>query len=170
MTTVASVAPMTPAGSTPEAGRPQGRELTSLPGAAPSSPSLGSPGGSGIFLGEVAAAPGRGRWEGVGSCWGVGRRVPSAGAPDPAASPAVFTEDGQPCRFPFRYGGRMLHSCTSAGSAHRKWWVLAGSTAAAPPPARVPPALVPCPCPRQPAHGRERVSVQSSRTARAGLG
>ncbi|ELK06551.1 Hepatocyte growth factor activator [Pteropus alecto] len=45
-TTVASVAPMTPAGSTPETGRPQGRELTSLPGAAPSSPSLGSPAAS----------------------------------------------------------------------------------------------------------------------------
>lgn len=44
----------------------------------------------------------------------------------PAASPAVLTEDGQPCRFPFRHGGRLLHSCTSEGSAHRKWWVPAG--------------------------------------------
>ncbi|XP_021018144.1 hepatocyte growth factor activator isoform X4 [Mus caroli] len=33
----------------------------------------------------------------------------------------VLTESGQPCRFPFRYGGRMLHSCTSEGSAYRKW-------------------------------------------------
>nr|XP_020020902.1 hepatocyte growth factor activator isoform X2 [Castor canadensis] len=36
----------------------------------------------------------------------------------------VLTEAGQPCRFPFRYGGRMVHSCTSEGSAHRKWCAI----------------------------------------------
>lgn len=36
---------------------------------------------------------------------------------------AVLTEDGQTCRFPFRYGSRMFHSCTLEGSTHRKWWV-----------------------------------------------
>ncbi|XP_049646023.1 hepatocyte growth factor activator [Suncus etruscus] len=34
---------------------------------------------------------------------------------------AVLTEDGQTCRFPFRYGSRMFHSCTLEGSTHRKW-------------------------------------------------
>lgn len=119
---------MTLAGSTPEAGGPQGRELTSPPGVAASSPSLGSPGGSGSFLGEVAGCTWTG---GLGGAPGVGG--PAREPLTPAASPAVLTEDGRPCRFPFRYGGRLLHSCTSMGSAHRKWWVLAGSVAAAPP-------------------------------------
>ncbi|XP_064142254.1 hepatocyte growth factor activator isoform X2 [Loxodonta africana] len=33
----------------------------------------------------------------------------------------VLTEDGRPCRFPFRYGGRMHQACTSEGSTRRKW-------------------------------------------------
>ncbi|XP_076992406.1 hepatocyte growth factor activator serine protease [Tamandua tetradactyla] len=33
----------------------------------------------------------------------------------------VLTEDGLPCSFPFRYGGRMHHACTSEGSTYRKW-------------------------------------------------
>ncbi|XP_012322246.1 hepatocyte growth factor activator [Aotus nancymaae] len=45
------------------------------------------------------------------------RAVPSSSSPQAQA----LTEDGRPCRFPFRYGGRMLHACTSEGSAHRKW-------------------------------------------------
>lgn len=63
---------------------------------------------------------------GVGRVMGVGRhpaREPLTAIPPP--TPTVLTEAGQPCRFPFRYGGRMLHSCTAEGSAHRKWWVPA---------------------------------------------
>nr|XP_036848338.1 hepatocyte growth factor activator isoform X4 [Manis javanica] len=47
--------------------------------------------------------------------------TPTTSAPEAEGPRAVLTEDGQPCRFPFRYGGRMHHSCTSEGSAHRKW-------------------------------------------------
>uniref|UniRef100_A0A8I3WWH4 HGF activator n=1 Tax=Callithrix jacchus TaxID=9483 RepID=A0A8I3WWH4_CALJA len=45
------------------------------------------------------------------------RAVPLSSSPQAQA----LTEDGRPCSFPFRYGGRMLHACTSEGSAHRKW-------------------------------------------------
>uniref|UniRef100_A0A452S376 HGF activator n=1 Tax=Ursus americanus TaxID=9643 RepID=A0A452S376_URSAM len=54
---------------------------------------------------------------------GRGLTPPPRAAPS-SSSPGgpVLTEDGRPCRLPFRYGGRMFHSCTSEGSAHRKWW------------------------------------------------
>ncbi|XP_009908400.1 hepatocyte growth factor activator [Dryobates pubescens] len=35
--------------------------------------------------------------------------------------PQVFTEDGDLCRFPFRYGGRFYHSCLSNLLSQKKW-------------------------------------------------
>uniref|UniRef100_G3R6E8 HGF activator n=1 Tax=Gorilla gorilla gorilla TaxID=9595 RepID=G3R6E8_GORGO len=71
------------------------------------------------------------------------RAVPWSSSPQAQA----LTEDGRPCRFPFRYGGRMLHTCTSEGSAHRKWWDRHrawGYCVEATPPPGGPAALDPC--------------------------
>ncbi|XP_025241962.1 hepatocyte growth factor activator isoform X1 [Theropithecus gelada] len=77
------------------------------------------------------------------------RAVPSSSSPQAQA----LTEDGRPCRFPFRYGGRMLHACTSEGSAHRKWCATThnydrdrawGYCVEATPPPGGPAALDPC--------------------------
>ncbi|KAM6136046.1 LOW QUALITY PROTEIN: hepatocyte growth factor activator [Phoenicopterus ruber ruber] len=35
--------------------------------------------------------------------------------------PQVFTEDGNLCKFPFRYGGRLYHSCLSNLFSRKKW-------------------------------------------------
>ncbi|XP_075276536.1 hepatocyte growth factor activator serine protease isoform X2 [Opisthocomus hoazin] len=35
--------------------------------------------------------------------------------------PQVFTEDGNLCKFPFRYGGRFYHSCLSNLFSRKKW-------------------------------------------------
>ncbi|XP_029879241.1 hepatocyte growth factor activator isoform X3 [Aquila chrysaetos chrysaetos] len=35
--------------------------------------------------------------------------------------PQVFTEDGNLCKFPFRYGGRFYHSCLSNLFSQKKW-------------------------------------------------
>ncbi|XP_040411607.1 hepatocyte growth factor activator [Cygnus olor] len=37
------------------------------------------------------------------------------------AHPQVFTEDGNLCKFPFRYGGRLYHSCLSNVFSRKKW-------------------------------------------------
>uniref|UniRef100_A0A8C9AC19 Serine protease HGFAC n=1 Tax=Prolemur simus TaxID=1328070 RepID=A0A8C9AC19_PROSS len=77
------------------------------------------------------------------------REAPSSSSPQGQ----VLTEDGQPCRFPFRYGGRMLHSCTLEGGARRKWCATThnydrdrvwGYCAEAAPPSEGPAALDPC--------------------------
>ncbi|KAM6221809.1 hepatocyte growth factor activator [Rhynchocyon petersi] len=87
---------------------------------------------------------------------GVGRGVGSQTWPPLTLSavPAVLTEDGKPCRFPFRYGGRMHQACTSEGGARRKWcatthnydrdraWGYCAPTASTP--AEAPGILDPC--------------------------
>ncbi|XP_058160359.1 LOW QUALITY PROTEIN: hepatocyte growth factor activator [Dasypus novemcinctus] len=50
-----------------------------------------------------------------------GGSPPWTGSPTSNPEGQVLTEDGRPCSFPFRYGGRMHHTCTAEGSAHRKW-------------------------------------------------
>ncbi|XP_037386425.1 hepatocyte growth factor activator [Talpa occidentalis] len=85
----------------------------------------------------------------------VGPSPPARAAPGRRNGPRdpVLTENGQPCRFPFRYGGRMLHSCTAEGSAHRKWCATThnydrdrawGYCAQPATPRQGPPALDPC--------------------------
>ncbi|XP_014444998.1 hepatocyte growth factor activator isoform X2 [Tupaia chinensis] len=82
-----------------------------------------------------------------------GGGLPSPSRAAPSSSIPVDQEDGKPCRFPFRYGGRMLHSCTSEGRAHRKWCATThnydrdrawGYCAEAAPPLEDPAALDPC--------------------------
>ncbi|XP_028917909.1 hepatocyte growth factor activator isoform X1 [Ornithorhynchus anatinus] len=60
-------------------------------------------------------------WAGVcpGAAWDGPVSDGSAESHSPV--PRVLTEDGQLCKFPFRYGGRMYHSCTSKGSSRKKW-------------------------------------------------
>lgn len=77
-----------------------------------SSSPLGGQGKSGSAMGRQLMRCGA--WVGV-EC-PVGHPIP-----DTFNHFTVLTESGQPCRFPFRYGGRMLHSCSSEGSAYRKW-------------------------------------------------
>lgn len=99
----------------------------------------------------------------------------------PGAAPAgsdpgdpVLTEDGQPCRFPFRYGGRVHHACTAEGSAHRKWCATthnydrdrAWGYCAQPPAPRQGPAA-PDPCASSPCrHGGTCASAQDAASYR----
>ncbi|XP_075399728.1 hepatocyte growth factor activator serine protease [Tenrec ecaudatus] len=52
---------------------------------------------------------------------GVGFTPTPGGTVSGSTEGQVLTEAGQPCRFPFRYGGRVHRACTSEGGARRKW-------------------------------------------------